>query len=254
MPKAARFSIAPVRSLGLEHPDEIDVTELGVLEDRRFFLADDTNRLVDRLVVPELVQIGAHTDPDGRHLRLTFPDGNVIDDEIRLGDPIETPIHGRTGVGHVVEGPWAVALSEFARRTIRLVRCDRPAGTRDGNPTSLMTDGSLAEFAQHSGVVEADARRFRMLIELDGATAREEDSWIGHRIAIGGAVLAVTKPDARCAITTQDPETGARDLDSLRTLIASRGLRDGKHADFGVLADVSRPGRIRLGDEVKLLD
>ena len=28
MPSVARFSIAPVRSLGLEHPTEIDVTEL----------------------------------------------------------------------------------------------------------------------------------------------------------------------------------------------------------------------------------
>jgi uncharacterized protein YcbX len=92
-----------------------------------------------------------------------------------------------------------------------------------------------------------------MLIELDGAGSHEEDTWIGRRIAIGDAVLAVTLPDARCAITTQDPDTGTRDLDTLRTLIAYRGLRDGKHADFGVLADVAQPGRVRLGDEVRIL-
>jgi uncharacterized protein YcbX len=45
-----------------------------------------------------------------------------------------------------------------------------------------------------------------------------------------------------------------RDLDTLRTLISYRGLREGKHADFGVLADVEQPGRIRVGDEVTLLD
>ncbi len=157
-------------------------------------------------------------------------------------------------VGHLVEGPWAAALSAFAGRPIRLIRCDRPGGTRDGNPTSLVTDGSLAEFSRQAGVDGVDARRFRMLIELEGATAHEEDEWIGRRIAIGDAVLAVTKPDARCAITTQDPDTGVRDLDTLRTLIAYRGLRDRKHADFGVLADVERPGRVRLGDEVTVLD
>ena len=92
-----------------------------------------------------------------------------------------------------------------------------------------------------------------MLIELDGAEPHEEDRWIGHRIAIGEAVLAVTKPDARCAITTQDPDTGERDLDTLRTIIGYRGLREGKHADFGVLADVAQPGRIRLGDRVEVL-
>ncbi len=254
MPRAARFSIAPVRSLGLAHPDEIDLTEVGVVEDRRFFLTDGSNRLVDRLVVGELVQISSHTDPGATRLRMEFPDGQVLDDEVDLGAPVDTPIHGRTGVGRIVEGPWAAALSEFAGREIRLVRCDRPGGTRVGNPASLVTDGSLAELAHHAGVDRVDARRFRMLIELEGAAAREEDGWIGRRIAIGEAILAVTKPDARCAITTQDPDTGVRDLDTLRTLIAYRGLRDGKHADLGVLADVEQPGRVRLGDEAVVLD
>jgi uncharacterized protein YcbX len=254
VPRIARFSIAPVRSLGLEHPDEIDLTEVGVVEDRRFYLIDETNRLVDRLVVGELVQISTHTDPGATTLRMAFPDGTVIDDEVALGDPIETPIHGRTGVGHLVEGDWPAALSDFCGRAIRLVRCDRPGGTRTGNPTSLVTDGSLTELAHRAGVATVDARRFRMLIELEGAAAHEEDTWIGRRVALGDAIVAVTEQDARCAITTQDPDTGVRDLDTLRTLIAYRGLRDGKYADFGVLADVVRPGRVRVGDEVAVLD
>ncbi len=55
MPTVARFSIAPVRSLGLEHPSEIDVTEHGVVEDRRFYLIDDGGRLIDRILVGRLV-------------------------------------------------------------------------------------------------------------------------------------------------------------------------------------------------------
>jgi uncharacterized protein YcbX len=254
VPSVARFSIAPVRSLGLEHPDEITLTERGVVEDRRFFLADASNRLVDRIVMGELVQIAAHTDPEASMLRLTFPDGQVVEDEVEVGDHIETPIHGRTGVGHVVIGPWADALSAFCGREITLVRCERPGGTRSGNPASIVSDGSLAELARQGGLDGVDARRFRMLIELEGATPHEEDTWLGHRVEIGGAIVAVTKPDARCAITTQDPDTGVRDLDTLRMLIAYRGLREGKHADFGVLADVAQPGTIRLGDKARLLD
>ena len=253
MPSVARFSIAPVRSCGLEHPAEIDITEFGVVEDRRFYLTDDANRLVDRNMVGKLVQIASHTDHEATRLRLDFPDGTVVDEEVRLGDPVETPIYGRTGVGHIVHGPWVEALSDFGGRTIRLVRCDQPAGTRAGNPTSIVSDGSLAELARQSAIDHVDGRRFRMLIELVGAAPHEEDTWVGSRIAIGDAVLAVTLPDARCAITTQHPDTGTRDLDTLRTLIASRGLRDGKHADFGVLADVVQPGRVRLGDEVHVV-
>ena len=73
MPTVARFSIAPVRSLGLAHPTEIDLTEVGVVEDRRFYLTDAVDRLVDRLVVPSLVQIGAHTDPEAHPVATGVP-------------------------------------------------------------------------------------------------------------------------------------------------------------------------------------
>ena len=113
MPRVAQFSIAPVRSLGLQHPTEIDVTEVGVVEDRRFFLTNDANRLIDQLVVFELVQVESRTDPGATMLWLRFPDGTIVDGEVELGAAIETPIHGRTGVGHVVVGQWAYALCDF---------------------------------------------------------------------------------------------------------------------------------------------
>ena len=132
MPKVARFSIAPVRSLGLQHPTQIDLTEVGVVEDRRFYLVDAAGRFVDRLMVGPLVRIATRTDPGATRLGMTFPDGQVIDDEVQLGDPIETPIYGRTAVGHIVDGPWAEALGTFCGRAIRVVRCDRPGGTQPG--------------------------------------------------------------------------------------------------------------------------
>src|SRR6478735_8166856 len=104
MPHVTRFSIAPVRSLGLQHPDEIDVTEVGVVTDRRFYLIDDDGRLVDRLIAGPLCQVHAETDLGATRLRTTFPDGTDLDDEVGLAESIETNIHGRTGIGHVVVG------------------------------------------------------------------------------------------------------------------------------------------------------
>jgi uncharacterized protein len=254
MPTVARFSIAPVRSLGLEHPTEIDLTAAGVVEDRRFYLTDGANRLVDRLLVPSLVQIGAHIDPAATQLRLTFPDGTVIDEEVRLGSPIETELHKRTAVGHLVEGPWGEALTDFCGREIRLVRCDRVGGTRKAHQATLITDGSLDLLGHHLGAGSVDGRRFRMLIELENGAAHEEDTWIGGRIALGEAVIEISAPVPRCAITTQDPDTGERDLDTLRTIIAYRGLTEDRDIDFGVYGEVERPGRIRLGDPVEVLE
>jgi len=254
MPRVARFSIAPVRSLGLQHPAEIDLTELGVVEDRRFFLTNDDNRLVDQLIVFKLVQVASRTDPEATTLWMQFPNGTVVDGKVELAEAVETPIHGRTGVGHRVVGPWSEALTDFVGMPMRVIRCDRPGGTRRGNPASILSDGSVRELAAHAGLDWVDARRFRMLMDLEDAAAHEEDTWIGRRIRIGDAVLHVTKPDARCAMTTHDPDTGEPDLDTLRTIISYRGLREAKHADLGVLADVEQPGRVRLGDEVVPLD
>ena len=254
--RVSRLSIAPVRSLGLLHPDSIELGEAGVAEDRRFYLIDSAGRLVDRIVAGRLVQVEARTDPEGTWLRMTFPDGRVIEGEVAPGEAIETDVYGRRTLGRVVVGPWAAALEPFAGRSVRLVRCDRPGGTRfkDGHvrhAVSLVSDGSVHRLAAAMGRPGVDARRFRMLVEVSGATAHEEDTWIGGRIAIGTAELAIMKADARCAITTQDPDTGTRDLDTLRSIIAYRGLSPTRKVLFGVLGDVAVPGRISLGDEVR---
>lgn len=254
MIRVTRLSIAPVRSLGLEHPDAIELTDTGVLEDRRFYLVDEDGRLIDQLIAGRLVQVKAHTDAAGESLRLAFPDGTVIDGPVELGDAVETNVHGRTAVGHRVIGPWAAALEPFAGGPVHVVRCDRPGGTRIANAISLISDGSLAELARRVGRPSIDARRFRMLIEVEGTAAHEEDGWIGGRVGIGDARLDITKPDARCAITTHDPDSGLHDLDTLRGIIGYRGLRDGRKAEFGVLGEVASPGRIRVGDEVVVLE
>jgi hypothetical protein len=262
MVSVSRLSIAPVRALGLSHPASIDLTDMGVVNDRRFYLVDDRGRLVDRLLAGGLVQVAAETDADASWLKMTFPDGAGIEGDVRLDEPVQTEIYGRLAIGHVVGGPWAAALEPFAHRRVLLVRCDRPGGTRIKpgetnvrNAVSLVSDGSLRELAAQLGVSEVDGRRFRMLIEVEGAAAHEEDSWIGGSVTVGTAVLSITKPDARCAITTQDPDTGERNLDTLRTILRYRGFRadDPEHKiDFGVLGEVLQPGRVSVGDTVEV--
>jgi uncharacterized protein YcbX len=57
----------------------------------------------------------------------------------------------------------------------------------------------------------------------------------------------------RCAVTTRDPETGERDIDSLRVLARYRGRRDDGNVVFGVYAEVEEPGVVGVGDDVALL-
>jgi len=171
------------------------------------------------------------------------PGGTELGEGVR-----DLVLHG----GHV--GPWAEALQPFTDRRVHLIRTNRPGGTREKHPATLITDGSLDLLGAHLGGGPVDGRRFRMLIELTGGSAHEEDGWIGGRIELGETVMLISKQVARCAITTQDPDSGVRDLDTLRTIISYRGLRDGENVDFGVYGEVERAGRIRVGDEVRLLD
>jgi len=57
----------------------------------------------------------------------------------------------------------------------------------------------------------------------------------------------------RCAATTRDPDSGHRDLDTLRLIKEYRGVRDRVAIDFGVYASVEQPGRVRVGDSVEPL-
>ncbi|MEA2630482.1 MAG: uncharacterized protein QOE66_701 [Chloroflexota bacterium] len=254
MPHVARLNIAAVRSLGLESREEIFLGPDGVAEDRRFYLIDDGDRLVDQLTAGEMVQITSWTDPDATVLRLTFPDGRACEGDVSLAGAVETHIHGRTAAGHIVEGPWAAPLSAHIGRSVRVVRCDRIGGTRSAHPATLVTDGSLDALGAVLGVGDVDARRFRMLVEFEGGGPHEEDTWVGGRIGLGETVLQISAPVPRCAMTTHDPETGRRDFDTLRAIKEYRGQVNGKDIMFGVWGEVETPGVIRLGDEVRILD
>ena len=52
-------------------------------------------------------------------------------------------------------------------------------------------------------------------------------------------------------MTTRHPDTGERDLDTLRLIKRHRGLSDRKTIDLGIYGQVERPGTVRVGDTVE---
>ena len=250
----SRLSITPVRSFALQHPDSIELGPHGVADDRRYSLHTDDGRIFDATKHGPLVQIRAELDRvDGRErLSMQLPTGDVIDDEVELGEPMQLEIYGRTFTARPVIGPWAEAVSRWVGRPLRLYRSERLPREMDRNDVSIVSEASLEELAQQGNDGRpVDGRRFRMLIEVAGAESpHHEDEWLGREVAIGEAVVRVTKPDSRCVITTQDPDTGERDFPTLHVIRQYRGLREGRKLDFGVYADVIEPGRVSLGDAI----
>ena len=57
---------------------------------------------------------------------------------------------------------------------------------------------------------------------VEGIDAHEEDGWRGRRVQVGDAVVIPQGNVGRCVITTQNPDTGCTDLDTLKGLAAYR--------------------------------
>jgi uncharacterized protein YcbX len=228
----------------------------GVRGDRRFYLVDDEGALVNAKRVPRLLAVEA-TAENGR-LRLRLPDDTTIEADVRLGDErLETNFYGRPVVGRVVEGPWRDALSELAGRRVRLARTEREGDGVDRGRmagATLVSRGSLEALQAAAGATSpVDGRRFRMTIGIDGVVAHAEDGWIGERLRIGGAVVAVRAHVGRCAVTTRDPDTGIRDLDTLGLIAEYRGdVQTREPLPFGVWCQVVEPGPVAVGDPVEV--
>ena len=89
---------------------------------------------------------------------------------------------------------------------------------------------------------------------IDGLEEHEEDGWLGRRVQLGEAVVVPQGNIGRCAVTTQNPDSGAPDLDTLKALAAyRREVESTEPLPFGVHAAVATAGRVRVGDPVDLL-
>ena len=259
--KVAWLHVAPVKGLAIESRDQIELGPSGVAEDRLFCLMGEDGHMLNGKRLAPVTTIGAHFDPPTDRLELRLPTGARVSATVRVAEEVAVTMYGgHVGRGRVVEGPWAAALSEQLGRPIRLVRFDRPGSGHDragaGAGATLLSIASLERLADEAGVDgPVDPRRFRMLIGIEGATAHGEDGWIGKRVRVGEAVVVPGGNVGRCRVTTMDPDTGVRDLDTLDVLARYRGaVRSSEELSFGVWARIERAGRVALGDDVVVQD
>jgi uncharacterized protein YcbX len=252
--RVTRISIAPVKALGLVHPDEVDLRIGGALGDRRFWLVDGDGRLFNGKRHGPVVRIRPEWDETSRRLSLQFPDGVVVTDTVELAEPVEAVLYGRAHPSRRVIGPWREALSSFVGRPLDLLWSELQATDRGvgGGVASLVSRASLEHLRQQAGASTAvDGRRFRMMFEVEGIGAHEEDDWIGSTVRIGDAELLVNGDVGRCVVTSHDPDSGVTDLDTLGTLRGYRPAGRSEPLPFGVYAGVTVPGRVRVGDVVR---
>lgn len=252
MARVARISIAPVKALGLVHPDDVQLDKLGVAGNRRFWLVEPDGRLVNNKRHGALLKIRPSWDEETRELALGFPDGSTVAGTVELGDEVfEQEMYRHAIPSRHVVGPWEAAISEYAGMPLTLLWAEEGAPDRlHAGTATLVSRESVARLAAAAGEDRLDPRRFRMLFDIEGVEPHAEDEWIGTQVRVGEATLHVHGDVGRCAVTTLDPETGVPTVDTLKALTSYRREGRKEPLPLGVYASVVVAGRVRVGDEV----
>ena len=278
----------PVKSMGGERLEEVELTETGVVGDRAYALIDvRAGRVISAKSVkhfPGLLDCHAAFvgPPQAGH----------------EPPPVVITLHTGTTVRSDA-GDIDRVLSAYFQREVALARrapedftIDQyhpdiedvdPAGHRDtviaqklGSaffaeiglpslvpvgaffdlfPVSVVTTGTLGQLAELRPESRFDERRFRMNLTVETqATGFVENGWVGCALTVGEAVrLRVTMPDPRCVMTTLPQAELPNDGEVLRTLVRHNRVEIGAAGRFpcaGVYAVVEKPGPVRAGDRV----
>jgi uncharacterized protein YcbX len=221
----------PVKSLLGERLEAIEVEARGLQGDRRFAVTDRNGKIGSGKtsrrfrLLPGLFDLRARME--GERALVTLPYGR----ELHVGDPLLDRF-----------------LSARYGDDLRLAEESR-VSHHDAAPLHLLTTASLCWLQARLPASEVDRRRFRpnILLDVDGCEL-VEDGWVGHRFALGSAVVRIRERAERCVMTTNRQDELPQDP---AILAAVTKLND---VCLGVFATVEEPGTIRVGDTPTLVD
>jgi MOSC domain-containing protein len=242
--------LSPVKSLGLMQTERVTLTHDGIPGDRAFVVLDHRDEVATLRRYGALAHASTRFDVERGELAMLLPGGREVTAAVEDGPEHEVQMFGRPLRGAIVEGPWAEELSALTGVPMRLMRA-LAGPAQDSHAMSLLSCGSVEQLSAQAGLPQPlDPRRFRNTLLVEGTAPHEEDSWVGREVRAGGAVLRVMERDQRCSLITKNPDSGERDLDTLRVLASYRRQEDGEVC-LGVYADVVTPGDIAVGDTVE---
>ena len=220
----------PVKSMGAESLEFVDVSWFGLAGDRRWaFVRDDAIR-------SDFPWLTIRERNDMNHYRPSF---------VEPSRPDKSPTVVRTPSGNEIDVLDPCLSSELYPPGARVIKQQR--GIFDTFPLSLITTQSISQLGESDGT-ELDVQRFRpnFLIDATDGIPFPEDHWVGCVLRIGTLRMRVDKRDGRCAVITIDPLTTERNPEILRTVASER------QGCLGAYGTTVEPGKVSLHDDVVL--
>jgi uncharacterized protein YcbX len=258
----SEIRVHPIKSLRGVTVDEARVLPAGLEHDRRWMLVDQSGTFVSQREEPRLACLGVELVEGG--YRVTSEGDELVVPRTHEGPRVRVHVWG-TALAAVVYEPGGTFFSDRLGRPLRLVclpddvvrtivgERGRP-GDRvsfaDAFPYLLIGQASLDLLNTRLPAPPLPMTRFRPNFVVTGSEPHAEDGWA--RLRIGSVPFRGVQRCDRCSMTTIDPITGDKGLEPLRTL-ASYRREDGK-VWFGMNLVPDAEGRVRVGDEVEVVD
>lgn len=220
----------PVKSMGSESLEAIDVGWSGFTGDRRWAFVRDG------LVRSGFPWLTIRESPEMWHYQPRFIEEDRPESSVTM---VRTP----SGEDLDVVDPRLATELGHGARVIK-----QSVGIFDTMPLSLITTQTLHAVGAMVGS-ELDVRRFRPNLVVDAAEDVEfpEDMWVGAVLRIGGMTMRVNKRDKRCVVVNVNPLTAVREPAILRAIAENR------QACLGVYGSTVEPGRVAVGDSVSIM-
>jgi uncharacterized protein YcbX len=232
----AALRIYPVKSCAAVALDLAEAETLGLAGDRRFALLSEDGLALTQRDFPALATVR----PSLEGGRLTLDLGGLAVLEIdSFTHPVTVDVWGKQNPGLAAPRQLTAPLADYLGAPLRLVQLERTAqrSFADSRPVLVTTSAMLA--ALNAALKSAvGMERFRPNVVLDG----EID---GNPLRGREVTLEYEKPCGRCEVTTIDQASGARrGPEPLAT------LTERFKGEFGLYYRVTRPGRLRRGEEI----
>jgi len=263
----------PVKSMLGENLDASDVSLRGLARDRRLAVVSRRTGKVASAKYPrlwrDLLTLSAEALDDVA--RITLPDGKSVCstdadvDEVLsalLNEPVTltaTPPPGASLDRAVPEAVLRDGIKAQVPAELIEIGAGAPPGTFvDFAPLHLLTTATLDRIAELSPYRRAHLERYRPNVVIrTEAEGFAENHWLGRDLRVGhDLVLRVIARTPRCAVPTLAHGDLPRDAEALRVLARNNRVTPLAGLDpepcAGVYAEVLRPGRIRVGDAVRV--
>ncbi len=242
----------PVKSLQGHREDVLTIGTSGVAGDRQRALIDvETGHLISAKRRSKLLEAvgrdGAIELPGGTSVSWDAPD---VDEQLSgwLGRPVR-----------LAESSPEDALSyemtfDPPNDDAEYYEIPAPAGSfLDLAAVHLIATATLEGCRNQRPDLDWDVRRFRPNLVIEwGSEPFAEDEWVGKRVAVGDdLILGGIGPTVRCAMPLRAQPGLEREPELFRAMTELHELYPNH---LGAYASVERPGTVRPGDPVRVLD